>query len=67
VIEYFVREVGSERVLFGTDLPMRDPGPQLAWVVFAEIPFEDKLNILYKNAERLFQRVLPPLHEGSAL
>jgi predicted TIM-barrel fold metal-dependent hydrolase len=60
VVEFFVRENGSERVFYGTDLPMRDPGPQLAWVVFAEISFEDKLNITCRNAERLLKRVLPP-------
>ena len=58
-VEFFTNEIGSERVFFGTDLPMRDPGPQLAWVVFAEIPYEDKLNILYKNAERILDRIIP--------
>ena len=59
VIEFFTNEIGSERVFFGTDLPMRDPGPQLAWVGFAEIPYEDKLNILYRNAEKLLDRIVP--------
>jgi len=63
VVEYFVQEIGSERVFFGTDMPMRDPGPQLAWVVFAEIAFEDKLNILGRNMQRLLDRALPPKHE----
>ena len=58
-IEFFVREIGADRVFFGTDLPMRDPGPQLVWVVFAEIPFEDKLKILGGNAKKLLDRALP--------
>jgi len=66
VIEFFVRELGSERVFFGTDLPMRDPGPQIAWVVFAEIPLEDKLNILGLNMKRLLERVLPDKCENDA-
>ena len=59
-IEYMVREVGSPRVLFGTDLPMRDPAPQLAWVAYAEISMEDKVNILGENMHRIVERVLPP-------
>jgi len=60
-VEYMVREMGSERVFFGTDQPMRDPGPQLAWVVYAELNMEDKLNVLGRNMEKLLARTLPPL------
>ena len=58
-IEYMVSEIGSERVLFGTDIPMRDPAPQLAWVAYAEISVEDKINILGKNMQRILSRVNP--------
>jgi len=57
VVEFFVKEIGGDRVFFGTDLAMRDPGPQLAWVVFAEIPFEDKLKILGGNMKKMLDRI----------
>ena len=63
-VEYMVREMGSERVFFGTDQPMRDPGPQLAWVVYAELSMEDKLNVLGRNMEKLLARTLPPLSQS---
>jgi len=59
-IEYMVSELGSERVLFGTDTPMRDPAPQLAWVAYAEISVEEKLDILGRNMQKIVDRVLPP-------
>ena len=51
-IEYFVREVGSERVLFGTDNPFIDPRPQIGRVALAQISPEDKVNIFGANARR---------------
>jgi predicted TIM-barrel fold metal-dependent hydrolase len=47
-----VREVGSGRVLFGTDNPFIDPRPQIGRVALARIPDEDKLNIFGANARR---------------
>jgi hypothetical protein len=51
-IEFFVHEVGSERVLFGTDNPFIDPRPQIGRVGLAEIPLRDKVNIFGKNARK---------------
>jgi hypothetical protein len=51
-IEFFVKEVGSERVLFGTDNPFLDPRPQVGRVGLAEITREEKINIFYANALR---------------
>ena len=53
VMEYLVNEIGAEKVLYGSDAPMRDPSPQLGWVAYAKISYEDKCKILYKNIERL--------------
>jgi hypothetical protein len=53
LIEYLVREIGAERVLFGTDCVMRDPAPQLGWVAWARISLEDKRKILGGNMRRL--------------
>ena len=53
MIEYLVGEIGAERVLYGSDLPMRDPAPQLGWVAYARISEEEKRKILYENMKRL--------------
>lgn len=57
VIEYLVDGCGSDRVLYGSDLPMRDPRPQLGWVVFSRLPLESKMNLLGTNAERLMSGI----------
>jgi predicted TIM-barrel fold metal-dependent hydrolase len=51
-VEFFVREVGSERVLFGTDSPFLDPRPQVGRVALAEISEQDRINIFGANARR---------------
>lgn len=56
IIEYMVRQAGAEKVLFGTDMPMRDPAPQLAWVCYSKISLEDKKKILGLNMKRLIDR-----------
>ena len=59
-IEFFVSEVGSERILFGTDNPFIDPRPQIGRVCLAEITQKDRVNIFSANAKRLikFQEIL---------
>ena len=57
VIEFMVRELGAERVLYGSDAPMRDPAPQLGWVVYADLPEEDKRAILGGNMANILQGV----------
>jgi predicted TIM-barrel fold metal-dependent hydrolase len=52
-IEFFVEEVGSERVIFGTDNPFIDPRPQIGRVGLAEISQQDRKNIFSANAIRL--------------
>ena len=56
IIEYMVREVGADKVVYGSDMPMRDPAPQLAWVCYAKIPEEDKRKILGFNIKKLMDR-----------
>lgn len=55
-IEHMVKQVGPDRVLYGSDLPMRDPAPQLAWVAYARISVEDKIKILGKNMKKIIDR-----------
>jgi len=56
VIEYFVKEVGVEKILFGTDSPMRDPRPQLGWLAYANISYEDKKAIFGGNMIKIMER-----------
>ena len=55
MIEFLVEQVGADKVLYGSDFPMRDPAPQLGWVCYAKIPVEDKKKILAGNVARLLQ------------
>ena len=48
--------VGSERLLFGTDLPWFDEYQAVGGVLSARISDDDKRNIFYRNAERIFGR-----------
>jgi uncharacterized protein len=54
MIELFTNEVGSERVLFGTDIPWCDPLYQLINIINADISAKDRENIFYNNAARIF-------------
>ena len=58
MIEFLVEQVGADKVLYGSDFPMRDPAPQLGWVCYAKIPVEDKKKILAGNIRRLLERGL---------
>ncbi len=52
IVEYAVQKVGSEKILFGTDTyACSFAYPRIA---LADISIEDKENILWKNALRLF-------------
>ncbi|MFO8078871.1 MAG: amidohydrolase family protein [Armatimonadota bacterium] len=53
LVEYFVRELGREHTLFGTDCVMRDAAPQLGWAAWARIPLEDKRMVLGGNISRI--------------
>lgn len=55
-IEFFVREAGSKKILFGTDMPFYDPCITLARVVTAEISREEKQDLLADNIKRLLMR-----------
>ena len=53
-VKYAVEGAGSDRVLFGSDMPLNDTRPQVAKVVTADIPDDAKRNVLGLNAMRLF-------------
>lgn len=56
VIEYAVKRVGADRILFGTDT--YDTGFQRGRIEYALISDEDKKKILRYNAEKLFKKNL---------
>lgn len=53
-VEYLVREVGAERLVWGSDQMLMSPGHQIGRVLFADIAEEDKRRILGENAQRIF-------------
>jgi predicted TIM-barrel fold metal-dependent hydrolase len=57
IIDYLVENTSADRVMYGSDLPMRDPRPQLGWAVFSRLKYEDKLKVLGGNARRLLDRI----------
>lgn len=54
LVEALVRDIGAERVLFGSDLAGRTLASQLAKVVLADISDAEKEQIHWKNAARVF-------------
>ena len=54
LIEWAVKEIGSERLLYGTDSPLYFAPMQRARIDYAEISDRAKRNILCENAVRLF-------------
>ena len=56
VLEYAVKRIGSEKILFGTDT--YSFAFQFGRIALADISLQDKENILWKNAIRLFPDVL---------
>lgn len=53
LLEWAVREIGSERILFGTDSPLYSTAMQRARIDSADISQDQKADILCRNAERL--------------
>ena len=53
VVEYLVEEVGSERIVFGSDLSWYSQLYQAGAVLFARISDDARRDILYRNAEGL--------------
>jgi uncharacterized protein len=54
-VETFVAELGSSRVLYGSDYSMMDQRIMLGVVMGADISIREKEDILYKNAVELFE------------
>lgn len=54
LIEWAIREIGSERILYGTDTPVYFAPMQRARIDYADISYQDKKLILQDNASKLF-------------
>jgi predicted TIM-barrel fold metal-dependent hydrolase len=59
-LEMAVRELGAERIVFGSHLPSRSLGTELGKVLGAELSEPDRKRILGENYRRLLGRRLPP-------
>lgn len=55
LLKHLVKEVGADRILFGTDYPICNPGMYVSAVCFEEISDTDKEKILWRNAQRLLE------------
>lgn len=53
ILERFVEKVGSEKIVFGTDLPWFDLHYYIGAVLGADITDDDRRRIFYKNAEKI--------------
>jgi len=64
VLEKLVRGAGSERMLFGTDLPWFDPHHAVGALLSADITDEDRHNICHRNAEKLLAPFISSLGQS---
>ena len=55
MLERFVKEVGADKVLFGSDIPFLEPAAEIAKIVYARISESDKKKILGLNMKRLLE------------
>jgi len=58
-LESFVQRFGSERVVFGSRLPLYTPGAALAILASARIPDADRMKIAGENLRRLLEGARP--------
>ncbi len=58
LIEMLCEEMPVAQVLYGSDAPMRDPVPQVGWVAWARIPYDQKQKVLGHNMADLLK--MPP-------
>jgi len=54
IIEYAIKRCGSDKIIFGSDIPCHHPGPFIAAIRCANIALKDRENIFFRNAERFY-------------
>lgn len=57
-VEWLVKEMGSHKVLYASDMPLIDPRPALGRVAMANMPEEDIRNILGLNMKKLLSKLI---------
>ena len=50
-----VNEAWADRVLYGSDMPLMDPRPQMGKIITAQISADAKRQILGRNAQKLLR------------
>jgi len=63
VIDYLVEGAGDDRVVYGSDLPMRDPRQQFGWVLYSRLSEYQKRRVLLENARAVIEPCLSRLPE----
>lgn len=58
-VDLFVREAGSEKIIFGTDTPWFNHHYYIGALLGARMSDQDRRNILYRNAQRLLKGLVP--------
>jgi len=56
LLEVMVEKFGAENLLFGSNMPLKEPYDQMFYVTYAELSEEEKQLIAYGNFERLVER-----------
>ena len=55
-IEYLVNNIGSDRVLFGSDSNLLSQEAHLGWLGYSNLSYEEKTDILSNNAIKLVKK-----------
>jgi hypothetical protein len=55
-LEYLLKKCGSEKILFGTDLPWFDTHHGIGYILSTQMSDADRENIFYKNGVRLLEK-----------
>jgi predicted TIM-barrel fold metal-dependent hydrolase len=55
LVEYAVEQLGADRLLYGSDLPIRSPQVAIARIMGSRLTTAEKQRVLYDNAARLLQ------------
>jgi hypothetical protein len=56
-VEWLVKEMGANKVLYGSDMPLLDPGPALGRVAMADLDEKDKRKIFGLNIKGILSKI----------
>lgn len=55
ILEYAVEQLGASRVVYGSDLPIREPAVTLGRVLGSRLSANDRAKVLFDNAARILR------------